>query len=129
MINTVPAVGSEPSPELCRVITAASDIDSLLGQGKIEVERRTFAGPALHSNFPGVFLNNSVGHRQPESSAAGLAFARRRLGGEERIVNPVHVLLRNAAARIRNHYADAVAIRRGDAQRSTMAHGVLGIQE
>jgi hypothetical protein len=62
MISTEPAAGSDVSVEFCRTMTAASDIDSLPGQWKIEVERSAFATPALHANFAGMFLNDAVGH-------------------------------------------------------------------
>ena len=47
---------------LRNAITAVSDIDRLPRQREIEIERRTFAGTALHPDFPGVLLNNAVGH-------------------------------------------------------------------
>src|ERR1700726_1903298 len=112
MISTEPAAGSDVSPELCRTITAASDIDSLLGQGEIEVECGAFAMAALHANFPRMFLNDAVGYGQTESRASRLAFAGSRLGGEKWIVDAVDVFLRNSGAGIRDHYANVVAIAR-----------------
>src|SRR6202035_5715207 len=129
MINTEPADGSDTSPGLCRTITAASDSDSLPGQREIEVEGSAFPMAAFHSNLSRMLLNNAVGHGQTESCTSRLAFARRRLGRKEWIVNPVNVLLRNTAARIGDHHPDAVAIRCGDAERSAIAHRVFGIQE
>src|ERR1700722_9897692 len=105
MINTEPNVDSDVSPGLWRKITAASDIDSLPGQREIKVERSPFAMPALHSNLPGVLLNDAVGYGQTKSRAPRLAFAGRCLGGKEWVVNPVDVFLCDAAARIRNHHA------------------------
>ena len=58
-----------------------------------------------------------------------LAFARRRLGGEERIVDALNVLLRDAGAGVGNDHADAFAVGSGNAQRSAIRHGVLGVQE
>src|SRR5882762_6374687 len=57
-----------------REITATSDMDCLPAQGEIKSERRSFAGVALHAYFAGVLLDDAVGHRQPESGAAILAF-------------------------------------------------------
>src|SRR5580692_12479564 len=129
MINTEPAAGTDLSPELCRTITAASDIDSLPGQREIEVKGSAFAMPALHPNLPRVLLNNPVSYGQAQPGAARLAFPRSGLGRKERIVNSVDMLLCNARARIRHHHANAFAIHGCNAQRPAVAHCVFGIQE
>ena len=54
---------------------------------------------------------------------------RRGLGGEERIVDALNVLLRDAAAGVGDAHADPVAVGGGDAQRSAFRHGVLRVQE
>ena len=53
------------------------------------------------ADFAGVFLNNSVGHRQPKSGALALAFLRAVLGGEEWIVDALDMFLRDAGCRCR----------------------------
>ena len=58
----------------CAAMTAASDIDGLPGQRKIQVERRPLAGAALHANLARVFLDDSVGNRQAQPGTALLAF-------------------------------------------------------
>src|SRR5208282_3243128 len=128
MISTDPVVGDDISPAL-GVMTAASDMDSLPRGWELEIERRAPAGPAFHFDLPGVLLNDSVGDRQPQPRAPVLAFARSRLGGEERIVNAVNVLLRDSRARIRHYHADSVSVGGSDAQRPAAGHGILGIQE
>src|SRR5579863_645453 len=129
MINTEPAAGTDLSPELCRTITAASDIDSLPGQREIEVERSAFAMPALHSNLSRVLLNDAVGYGQAQARTSRLPLTRSGLRSKERVVDSVDVLLCNARARIRNHHANAVAIHGCNAQRPAIAHCVFGIQE
>src|ERR1700686_2259738 len=129
MINTEPAAGSDVSPGLWRTMTAASDIDGLPRQREIEVEGSAFAGAALHSNFPSVLLNDAVGYGQAQPGASRLPFTGRRLGGEEWVVNPVDMLLRNAAAGIRDHHARASPILSGVAQRPAIAHRIFGIQK
>src|SRR5580700_6516381 len=129
MINTEPAAGTALSPEFCRTITAASDIDSLPGQREIEVEGSAFTMPALHSNLPRVLLNNAVGYRQAQARTSRLPLTRSGLGSKERIVNSVDMLLCNARARVRHHHANAFAVHGCNAQRPAIAHGVLGIQK
>src|SRR5437879_4410657 len=57
-----------------REITATSDMDRLPAQGKIKGECCSFAGVALDAYFAGVLLDDAVGYRKSESSAAILPF-------------------------------------------------------
>src|SRR6476646_7604562 len=103
MISTEPA--DELSLKLGRGIVASSDIDSLPRQRKIQVESCAPAGMALHANLSRMFLNNSVGHGQAQACAFALAFARRRLRREKRIVDALDVLLGNAGPGVSHDYA------------------------
>ena len=84
-----------------REITAASDMHCLPAQGKIKSECCARAGLALHANLAGVLLDDAVGDGEAQAGAAALAFLRRGLGGEERIVDALNVLRRDAAIRCR----------------------------
>src|SRR5271168_85487 len=134
MMRTTPAnVPGIPFTSV-REITAASDIfglggDSLPAQGEIEGEGGPFPGMAFDANLAGMFLDDAVGHGKTEPSAASLAFARRSLGGKERIVNALNMLGSNAAPGVGNAHADALTIERGHAQRAAARHGVFRIQE
>src|SRR5271165_558839 len=78
----------------------ASGIDDLSDHRKFHRERRTIARRAVHMNLARMLLNDAVRYRQPEPRAAavpGLGFV---LGGEERIIDAVNVLLRDAAASV-----------------------------
>ncbi len=79
-------------------MVASSDIDSLPRQREIQIEGCALAGLALHPNLARMLLNDAVGHRQAQAGALALAFSRRGLGGEERIVDALDVFLRNAGA-------------------------------
>ena len=69
----------------------------------------------LHANLARMFLNDAVGDGKAEAGTAGLAFARRGLGGEEGIVDALDVLGGNARSGVRNAHANAVAVHCGDA--------------
>src|SRR5580700_5210126 len=126
MINTDPI--DEWVLFIGREMTAASDIDSLPGQRKIQIEPRAFPGTALDPNLPRMFLNDSVTHRQSQPGAPRLALARR-FGGEEGIVNALDVFLRNPRPSIRNHHTDAFAVGSRDPQRAAVCHRILGVQK
>src|SRR6266496_763210 len=117
MMSTLPcpdsAAGLVP-----REMTAASDIHSLSQEWELQIECRAVFGCALHTNLARMLLNNSVGHRQSQPRTTPLAILRSDVGREEGIVNALDVLLSNAAARVRNHHAYAVAVVRGDLQRT-----------
>src|SRR5580658_6952788 len=133
MMRTAPARPDVPFTNV-REITAASDIfglggDSLAAQREIEGEGGSLPGMALHANLSGVFLDDAVGDGKAEAGAAGLAFARRSLGGEERIVNALNMLRGNAGSGIGDADADALPVERGHAQRAAARHGVFCVQE
>src|SRR5580698_10142218 len=133
MMRTTPAMPDVPFTSE-REITAASDIfglggDSLPAQGEIESESGALPGMAFHANFAGMFLDDAVGDRKAETGATWLAFARRSLGGKERIVNALNVLGGNAAPGVGHAHADTLAVDRGYAQRAAARHGVFRVQE
>src|SRR5207302_9713983 len=76
-----------------------------------------------------MFLNDSVRYRKTQPSCARLAFPRSVFGGEERIVNTLDVLLRDAYSGVRDSHAHARAIPGLDPQPPTSRHCVLGVQE
>src|SRR6202158_2668816 len=93
-------------PALCGVISgvlrreigvtsdnAKSDMDCLPDQREIQGEGGAFARAALHADIARVFLDDAVGDRKSKACAAILAFRRRRLGSEERIVDALDVFL------------------------------------
>src|SRR5579864_4602632 len=109
MMRTLPCDGKAAS--LTRLeMTAASDIDSLPQQRKIKIERRAFMRSAFYTNLASVLLDNSIGHRQAQPGAAPLAILGGSLGGEERIVNSLNMLLSNAHAGVGNHHVNPVAV-------------------
>src|SRR5579864_550875 len=130
---------TEPEPDigvnsaslnLLRGMTAAaSDIDGLPGQRKIQIKRGSFSRAAFHADLAGMFLDNAVGHREPQSGSALLTCFRSGLRGEERIVNSRDMLRGNAAAGVGYAYRHSGAIRGRHAQSSTCRHGILRIQE
>src|SRR6476660_184385 len=102
MMRTDPDIARESkSLNLCG-ITAASDIDGLPGQRKIQVKRRPLAGTALHANLARVFLDNSVRNRQAESGTPLLACLRCSFRSKEWVVDACDMFGRNAAARVRH---------------------------
>src|SRR5208282_6447185 len=98
MMRILPALGEIPSGGVLRRETvvisdnATSDMDSLPGryQWKIQGEGGAFARAALHADITRVFLDDAVGDGEPKSGAAVLAIRRRRLGGEERVVDTLN---------------------------------------
>src|SRR2546429_9106394 len=130
MINTEPVGDDGISIRFRRVITAASDIDSLPAHRKIDIERSARARTTLHADLSGMFLDDAICNRQTKSGAPGLlAFARRSLGGKERIVNPLNMFLSNSGARVGNYNTDALAIGGCNSKSSTAGHGISSIQE
>src|SRR5512135_2868669 len=99
-----------------RVTNFGSSVDRLANQGELQVERGAFPRTAFHGDFAGMFLNDAVGDGESQAGAAGLAVARRILGGEERIVNAVNVLLGDALAGIGDGYVHPGAVRGAHAQ-------------
>src|SRR5207302_1191320 len=65
--------------------------DCLPAQGEIQGEGRAGAGTALHANLARMFLNDAISDGKTEAGAAGLAFAKRCLGGKEWIVDALAV--------------------------------------
>src|SRR5579872_5675425 len=129
IISTEPMRANSGSSAPRRVMTAASDMHSLLHQRKVQVERRAFTGTALHSDFSRVLLNNSITHRQSQARAFALPFARRRFGGEKRVINTLDVFLRDSASCVGDGDADAHAIRSRNPQLAAARHGIARVQK
>src|SRR5215468_10110299 len=115
MMRTDPAIARESKSFILRGKTAASDIDGLPGQRKIQVERSPLAGTTLHANLARVLLDDPVCNRQAQPGTALLACLRCSFCGEERIVDPRDVFRGYPAARIRNADAHTRTVRRGHA--------------
>src|SRR5271157_6053844 len=109
MISTEPRAPVCSRPVSMRLIMA-SGIDDLPHHGEFHGERRAVARRALDVDLAGVFLNDAVGHRQPQPGTAGIAGLGLRLGGEERVVDAMNVFLRDAAARVRYGHAHVVPV-------------------
>src|SRR5437762_5482805 len=109
----------------------ASDMHSLScsHHGKFQMEGCAFARPALHTNLPGMFLNDAVSDRESEARAALRSRAIGRFCGEKGIVNALDVFLRNAAAGIGNHDVHAAAVGSAHGEGSALRHGVFGVEE
>src|SRR6266849_7053054 len=128
MMSTDPT-GSVFPCSVPRDMTAASDIDCLPAQGKIQCECRSGTGMTFHANFAGVFLNDAVGHREAEASSAVLSLAGCGLGGEERIVDALDMFRCDSRSSVGDADGNQGAVGGCDAQGSTAGHGVFGIQE
>src|SRR5271168_4601659 len=98
-------------------------------QGKVQGKCCARAGTALYANFSRMFLNNPVGDGQAKSRAAALPFPRRSLSGEERIVNTLDVLRRNARSRIGDAHADTVSIQSYYAQLAAARHRIFSVEK
>src|SRR5450755_4210064 len=108
MMSTDPA-GVVPWIAL-REMTAASDMHRLPAQGEVEGEGRPRTWICFDSNFAGVLLNNAVGYGEAKSCSAILPFFRRSLRREERVVDAMNMLGRNAGAGVGDAHADLIAI-------------------
>src|SRR5205814_10047693 len=73
-------------------IATALDIYCFPHKWEFKVKRGALAFAALHPNFAGMLLDDSVGDRQAETSAAALAISRCGLGCKEWIVDAADVL-------------------------------------
>jgi len=76
-----------------------------------------------------VLLNDAVGHGKPQTGSLALAFARGRLGGEERVVDALNVFLWDSISGVGNLHADCLSVGTGDAQDAALGHGVFGVKE
>src|ERR1700757_3488233 len=112
MMRTEPAIAKESKSFILRGNTAASDIDGLPGQRKVQVERSPLAGVALHADLAGVFLDDSVRDRQAQPGTALLVCLRCSFRGKERIVDARDVFGRDAASCVGDTDANARPVRR-----------------
>src|SRR5271167_2801340 len=111
MIRTELREESSSRPGTMRLI-AASGIDYLPHHGELHRERRSPAGCAVHVDLPGMFLNDAVGHREPQPGATTVAGLCRRLvlGGKEWIVDATDVFLGDTRAGVGNDDSHVVAV-------------------
>src|SRR5438105_2134409 len=117
MISTEPVRAATSSDgERMGTATAPLDIYSLPYKREFQVEGGTFSRPAVHLDLAGVLLDDAVRHRQSQSGAAPLPIAHCGLGGEKRVVDPIHVFGRDAAAGIAHRNAHAITILRAHGQ-------------
>src|SRR5215831_3873533 len=127
-MSTEPAAAGFPliAP---RDMTATSDMGCLSAQREVERKSRTRPRIGFHANLSGMLLNDAVSYRQTQPGASVLAFLGCRLGGEERIVNALNVLRRDAGTGVRNPHAHHLAVAGGNAQSPAARHRVLGVEE
>src|SRR6202012_5716075 len=116
--------GLTPLALVCGARIPASDMGRFPCHREFKVERGAVAHLALYLDLARVLLDNAVAHRQPQTRASALALIDRRLGGEEGVVDSLHVFERNAGAGVGDVHRN-VSIRLGsDPQRSTRCHRV-----
>src|SRR5580704_275640 len=106
-----------------------SDMSGLPYQGKFEMEGGSAADLAFHLDLAGMFLNNAVTHCQSKPCAPALAFAYGRFGGEERIVNALHVFECDARAGIGDVNRDQTVCLGGYTECAAGCHGVLSVEK
>ncbi len=73
-----------------------SDMRGIPYHGEFEMEGGSVPNLAFYLDLAGMFLDDAVAHCQSQSGAPALALADRRLGGEERVVDALHVFERDA---------------------------------
>src|ERR1700676_3835958 len=101
------------------------DMNRFPDRGQLDVKRSAFAHRRPHIDLSGMFFNDSVTHRQPQSGSAAA-----RLGGEKWIEYPVDVLARNPRAGIHDFYFHTSIVCRGaHFQHSSAGHRVARIQK
>ena len=95
------------------------------GERELQTENRAARVSIGNLDRTTMLLKDTVSHRQAPHRALA-----RGLGGEVRIVDPMHVIGGDAVARIRDFDAGSRALRPGSLlQSSTPSHGIAGIQE
>ncbi len=87
------------------------------------------ADGALDMNLAGVLLNDAVGHGEAQSGTAAVAGPGHGFGGEERIVDALEVLGRDARAGVVHNRFDVPVGERGYAEAAAAGHGILGVQQ
>ena len=87
------------------------------------------ADGALHMNFSGMFLNDSIRDGKTEARSAAVARFGRGFGGEEGIVNALEMLGRDAGAGIGDKGLDVSVDKCGNAQAAASGHGFLGVEQ
>src|SRR5271156_1571386 len=105
----------------------ASDMGGLPYRREFEMERCSAAQLAFYLDLAGVLLDDAVGHRQSQSCAAPLALADRQLGGEEGVVNALHVFERDARAGVGDIDRHMPVRLGGHPQCPPGRHSVLGV--
>src|SRR5579859_4592515 len=127
-MSTVPAGDGLPLT-VPRVMTAASDMNCLPAQWKIERERRARSWIAFHADFAGMLLDDAVRDRKSQPSAALLPFGRSRLCREKWIVNALNVFRCDPRAGIGDSNAYHLAVACGHFQLTAARHRVFGVEK
>ena len=96
MIRMRGAVSAFEGLSLCGTRMPASDMNGFPCRREFEMESGAAAYLAFYLNLTRMFLDNAVAHCQPQSCPSALPFAHRQLGGEEGIVNTLHMLQSDA---------------------------------
>ncbi len=84
---------------------------------------------AFHLDLAGMLLNNAVAHGQSKARATALTLAHRRLGGEERVVNALHMFGGDARAGVGDVDRDQAVGLSGHAQGTARRHRVLRVEK
>src|ERR1035441_5285605 len=128
MMSTEPV--GEGSPFIVpRAMTAASDMNCLPAQGKVQGKGRPGPRITFYAYFAGMLLDDAVGDRKSQAGATLLTLFGGRLGREEGIVYALDMFGCDARSGVGHSYADHVAIGGGHVQRAASRHGVLGVEE
>jgi hypothetical protein len=100
-------------------------MDRFHDRWKFNMEGGAFAGRRTHINLSGMFLDDSVTHRETEASPASTGF-----GGEERVKDAMKVLAGDTCARIRDLDFDAAVMGGGaNFEHSPAGHSITRVQK
>src|ERR1700743_492197 len=84
---------------------------------------------ALDVNFSGMLLNDAVGDAEAEAGATLAVGSGDGFGGEERIVDTLEMVWRDAGAGVGDDCFYVTIDERGDAQASAAGHGVTRVEK
>src|ERR1700722_16519498 len=85
---------------LCATRMPASDMYGFPCCREFKMESGAAAYLAFYLNLTRMFLDDAVAHCQPQSRTPALPFAHCQLGGEEGIVNTLHMLESDARSSV-----------------------------
>src|SRR6185437_8108620 len=123
------AVWMSPAAVVGASTVVPSDMQCFPCCGEFKAEGGAVSNSAIYLDASRMLLDDAVCHREAKSGAAALTVGRSILGGEEGVVDALHMLRSDSRAGIRNEDADAAIHLGCHAERAAGGHGVLGIDE